>query len=151
MIIVNDSSIRVRLLEKAEAILFVTDGDYYYVDSGIIENELRVMQNWDMANPDLPDAAPWLIILQQGDQIPQELGDYLVTHQDIEDLEAKVLIVKRGVFDVAAPYETYTGAEDRAFELGAIAGIFECGEILSSPLPHQDNDQASNETEQTED
>ena len=126
MIIMKGDVLDIRGLTKAESILFADAGAYSYVESGIVDNELRVYGNWQTAEQ--PGQRAWFITWKQGTEIPQELGDWLVAHQGFEDLEAKVLIVKRGNFD--SPI-------DGAFEKGWIAGIFECGEILSRPLSNQ--------------
>jgi len=130
---------------KAEPVLFVIQGSYFYVETGIVENGLRVLGNWQTAKLSNRNTIA-IIEWNQGTEIPQELGDYLIANQDLAE---KVLIVKRGDFTVESPYDSHI--EDNAFEAGVIAGIFECGEILSRPLAHQNDNQTTNETEQTED
>ena len=151
MIIMKGNILDIGELTKAESILFVNDGAYSYVESGIVENELRVLGNWKIADRPFK-SKPWLVLSSQGDPIPQELGDWLVAHQD---LEAKVLIVKRGEFSIPESeievLEINPHAAMEAYRSGFISGVFECGEILSRPLPHRDDDQAPNEAEQTED
>jgi len=144
MIITRDKIMNIdHLGNEPESILFaLNDGLYYYVERGIVENELRVVKNWIAA--ERLSAMFWSIHFSQGTEIPQELGDYLVTNQDLVD---KVLIVKRGNFNVseeAIPnYDTWN--EHLAFEAGVIAGIFKCGEILSGPLPIDRDNEGVNE------
>ncbi|KKL04265.1 hypothetical protein LCGC14_2617780 [marine sediment metagenome] len=67
---------------RPEAILFVLkDGSYYYVEQGIVENELRVFGNWKTSAGNTAGIL-WSVTYLQGDSIPKELGDYLVAHQD---------------------------------------------------------------------
>ena len=81
MIIVKGLKTDISGLTEAVPILFCfKTGAYFYVESDIIENELWTMKNWQMA--ERPSDKSWTILWQQGTQIPQELGDYLVTHQD---------------------------------------------------------------------
>lgn len=62
---------------RPEPILFcLIDGTYFYVGSGIIDNELRVLKHWQITK--YPDHKHFLVSWSQGTQIPQELGDYLV-------------------------------------------------------------------------
>lgn len=80
MIIVKTTSININKLTKAEPILFCDLGAaYFYVESGIVENEMRILKNWQTA--ERSDNKPWVIAWNQGVQIPQELGDWLVAHQ----------------------------------------------------------------------
>ena len=66
------------LEERPEAVLFLLeDGSYHYVEQGIVENELRVMQNWHAAK--CPGTSLWRVHFTQGTEIPQELGDWIVT------------------------------------------------------------------------
>ena len=80
MIIVRGVYFRLDHPMEAEAILFIDRGDYCYVESGILENELRVLRNWGTA--ERSDNPMWGIEWLQGTVIPQELGDWLVAHQD---------------------------------------------------------------------
>ena len=145
MIIAKGKKVRVQALSETTPILFVFDGQYIYVESGIVENELRTMGNWKTAGQG--GVYYREVYAQQGTEIPQELGDWLVANQDLAE---KVLIVKRGDF---GPEDVYnTGEEQIAYDDGVIAGIFECGEILSRPLSaHYNNNQTPDDTEQTED
>lgn len=77
MIIVKGDLLNVKSFEEAKSILFVDDGAYSYVESGVVENEMRVCGNWKIAN-DI-DKKEWIVGWRQGTEIPQELGDYLVT------------------------------------------------------------------------
>ena len=78
MIIVRDDNISLYEFANADSILFyLKDGTYFYVCSGIVDNELRILKNWETAERS-SSKEPWLITYQQGCQIPQELGDYLV-------------------------------------------------------------------------
>ena len=81
MIIVKGRILSTSILKEATPILFVKDGAYCYVESGIVENELRVMRNWITAKHPLI-ASIWLITWAQGTEIPQELGDWLAAHQN---------------------------------------------------------------------
>lgn len=139
MIIVEGNSISVTELHgEAVPVLFVADGRYVFVESDIVENELRVAKNFIIA--DRSPSKPICLLEMQGIEIPQELGDYLVANQNLVE---KVLIVKKGDFTVKNPHYEYS-MTNTAFEEGAMAGIFECGEILSRPLPfHQDNDETT--------
>jgi len=87
MIITRDKIMNIdRLGGEPESILFaLNDGLYYYVERGIVENELRVMKNWIVA--ERLNAMFWSIHFSQGTEIPQELGDWLVTHQDLTENE----------------------------------------------------------------
>lgn len=77
MICVKGTSLEISELTEVEPILFcLEDGTYFYVESGIVDNELRVMKNWKIA--ERSDGKSWFIIYEQGVQIPIELGDYLV-------------------------------------------------------------------------
>ena len=80
MIIVRGVYFHFGHLMKAEAILFVDEGNYCYVEAGILENELRVLRNWEIAGRS--DDLLWGVEWSQGTVIPQELGDWLVAHQD---------------------------------------------------------------------
>lgn len=92
MIIVKGNSFRLsEEIEKADSILFVDDGNYCFVESAIVENELRVLGNWKTSERTECNK-PWLIIWQHGTEIPQELGDYLVANQDLAE---EALIIKR--------------------------------------------------------
>lgn len=82
MIIIKGNSFRFEGSTRAEAILFVYDGSYCYVESDIVENELRVLRNWKTAGRPNCNGRPWLIFWSQGTEIPQELGDWLVAHQN---------------------------------------------------------------------
>ena len=79
MIIVKGDSIMSKELGGVSPILFVKDGAYCYVESGIVENELRILGDWETVDCPLR-GRKWLISWHQGTEIPQELGDYLVTH-----------------------------------------------------------------------
>lgn len=63
-------------LEKIDSMLLYFSGAYYYIESGIVENEIRVLKNWRTA--ERPITSSWHVTYQQGTEIPQELGDYLV-------------------------------------------------------------------------
>lgn len=79
MIIVKGNSISVAELEGiATSILFTTAGRYVFVESGIVENELRVAENFMIAGQLSPKLVH--ILEMQGTEIPQELGDYLVAY-----------------------------------------------------------------------
>ena len=80
MIIAKGSQLDIRGLQNADSILFVETGAYFYIESGIVENELRVLKNWNVARRS--DRIPNIISWNQGTEIPQELGDWLVAHQD---------------------------------------------------------------------
>jgi len=81
MRIVKGTVLNMSELTEAEPILFyLKDGIYFYVCSGIVDNELRVLKNWRVGERSSDE--PWLITHQQGCQIPQELGDYLVEQQN---------------------------------------------------------------------
>ena len=141
---------------RPEPILFITEGGaYYYVEQGIVENELRVMGNWKTAARPLAGKL-WSVIYSQGTEIPQELGDYLVANQDLAE---KVLTIKKG--DVRTPRfdPEFKGIcmkfnildPETAYIYGFESAIFECGEILSRPLlAYQHNDKAPDKTEQTD-
>lgn len=79
MIIVRGDLHDIKSFKKAESILFVDDGAYSYVESGIVKNEMRVCSNWKTANG--VDKREWIVGWRQGTEIPQELGDYLVANQ----------------------------------------------------------------------
>lgn len=81
MNLVRGEFIAVEDLLEPEPILFIlSNGSYYYVEQGIVENELRVMKNWETAErTDAP--IPWVVSFYQGTMIPQELGDYLLAHE----------------------------------------------------------------------
>ena len=65
------------LKNRPESILFyLEDGTYFYVCAGIIESQLQIMKNLPVKDQIPPKS--WFIVYQQGVQIPQELGDYLV-------------------------------------------------------------------------
>lgn len=81
MIIVRSESFRFAELKGADSILFIGHGSYYYVEQSIVENELRVLGNWKISERTICNE-PWLITWNQGTEIPQELGDYLVAHQN---------------------------------------------------------------------
>ncbi len=147
MIIVKGASLEVEGLEEADSILFVGEGgEYDFVESGLVENELRVIENWKTTGRPRP-LYPWVIAWDQGTRIPQELGDYLVA---LGDLEAKATIVRRGVVDVS-PDEDWSDELKDAYLTGSIDAVFECGEILSKPLPRQDYDQTTDSAEKTND
>ena len=79
MIIIRGGYFDIINLEGITSLLFYFSGAYYYVESGIVENEIRVLKNWRTA--ERPITSLWHITYKQGVQIPQELGDYLVAHQ----------------------------------------------------------------------
>lgn len=81
MRIIKGDYIRLNCDDEVEAILFVNDGLYYYVESGIVENELRVLGNWETAKR--VGVPCWGISMMQGNCISQELGDYLVANQEV--------------------------------------------------------------------
>ena len=62
---------------KVEPILFALHGRYIYVEAGIVENELRVLGNWQTAKLSNKDTVA-VVTCDQGTEIPPELGDYLV-------------------------------------------------------------------------
>lgn len=80
MIVIKGASIKTSKLTKVEPILFYIYGAYFYVVSGIVENELRVLKHWKIVEN--PSNISWLITYDQGVPIPGELGDYLVAHQN---------------------------------------------------------------------
>ena len=80
MIIVKCDVLNVKGFKRAEPILFVDEGAYSYVESAIVENEIRVCQNWERAEG--TGKKEWIVGWSQGTEIPQELGDWLVAHQD---------------------------------------------------------------------
>jgi len=77
MIIVKGVSIKIQDLPEVTSILFDINGCFVYVESGIVENELRVAQNWETAGA-AGMQRKHRIYHDQGTEIPQELGDYLV-------------------------------------------------------------------------
>ena len=81
MIIVRAGSHSLGRSAEAEAILFYFDGMYFFVESGIVENELRTLKNWETAH-DTQQLEGHQVSWNQGTVIPQELGDYLVANQD---------------------------------------------------------------------
>lgn len=81
MKIVRGTSITLDSIFEVEPILFRMGGAYFYVESGIVENELRVLTHWQAADRPISGDPLWLITCHQGVEIPQELGDYLVAHQ----------------------------------------------------------------------
>ena len=81
MIIVKAGHIKIKDIVKITPILFCFgNGAYFYVESGIVENELRTLKNWKTLGPDQGDL--WFITYQQGVSIPIELGDYLVEKEN---------------------------------------------------------------------
>ncbi len=144
------------LEDRPEAILFVLEsGAYFYVGQGIVENELRVMGNWKVSAAPLA-GRQWAIVYSQGDEIPQELGDYLIAHQD---LEAKVMTIRRCDVPTASiampelgPIDPKKLTPESAYMCGFESGVVKCCRILGGVLPvYQDDNETTDKAEKTDD
>ena len=130
MKIVRGGYFDIAKLKEIDSVLLYFSGAYYYVESGIIENELRVLKNWRTA--ERPVTSLWHITYKQGVQIPQELGDYLVRIQNLKLRPHKI-----GAW-LSAAFDDDNVCEEMKKDIR---------DWFDTLPPYQDNDQTSDSSE----